>query len=127
MSLNLTTALILLAILVLAGVGLQGLWRARRVAAKRAAAAPLAEDADACREPSMSGLATPQPEIGMPETAGVRPDGRPVRRTARLDALIDAIATLTVDAPVSGEAALAHLPGSNRAGTKPFYIEGLNA
>jgi hypothetical protein len=45
----------------------------------------------------------------------------------RLDALIDAIATLTVDAPVAGEGVLPHLPGANRAGTKPFFIEGLNS
>ena len=58
----------------------------------------------------------------------VRADGRPTiaRRALRLDPLIDAIATLTVEAPVAGEAALPHVPGSNRAGTKPFYIEGLN-
>ena len=45
----------------------------------------------------------------------------------RLDALIDAIAPLALEAPVSGELALAHLPPTRRAGSKPFYIEGLNA
>jgi len=64
---------------------------------------------------------------GMPAPA--RADGRAAaqRRSLRLDALIDAIATLTVDAPMAGEAVLPHLPGANRAGTKPFYIEGLNS
>jgi hypothetical protein len=127
MPINLTTALILLAVLVLAGIGVQGMFRARQVAARRASTAPLAEDASSRREPSLGGLATSVPEVGMPETAAPRSEARPVRRSIRLDALIDAIATLTVDAPVAGEAALPHIPGSNRAGTKPFYIEGLNA
>ena len=46
------------------------------------------------------------------------------RRQARLDALVDAIVPLALDAPVSGEAVLAHWPATRRAGTKPFYIEG---
>ncbi len=49
------------------------------------------------------------------------------RRQARLDALIDAIVTLRLDAPVSGEQVLQHLPSSRRAGTKPFYVEGLDS
>jgi hypothetical protein len=49
------------------------------------------------------------------------------RRTPRLDALIDAIVPLAVEAPISGELALAHFPPSRRAGSKPFYIEGLDA
>lgn len=48
------------------------------------------------------------------------------RRVPRLDALIDAIVTLTLDAPVSGELALQHLPPTRRAGSKPFYVEGLD-
>ncbi len=51
----------------------------------------------------------------------------PAREAPQLDALIDAIATLAVPSPVSGDAALAHLPPSRRAGSKPFRIEGLNA
>lgn len=42
-----------------------------------------------------------------------------------LDALIDVIAPVLVDAPVSGEAALAAMPATRRAGSKPFAIEGL--
>jgi hypothetical protein len=49
-----------------------------------------------------------------------------LRRQARLDALVDAIVPLSVDAPVSGELVLSHWPATRRAGTKPFYIEGLN-
>jgi len=50
----------------------------------------------------------------------------PPERKPGLDALIDGLAQIAVDAPVSGEAALAALPPTRRAGSKPFAIEGRN-
>jgi hypothetical protein len=49
------------------------------------------------------------------------------RRLAKLDPLIDAIVPLVLEAPISGELALAHVPPTRRAGSKAFYIEGLGA
>lgn len=49
------------------------------------------------------------------------------RPVLRLDALIDAIAPISLEAPISGEMLLSHLPPSRRAGSKPMLIEGLNA
>ena len=43
-----------------------------------------------------------------------------------LDALIDVIAPVVVDASVAGEAVLAAMPGTRRVGSKPFGIEGLS-
>ncbi|MRD48509.1 cell division protein ZipA C-terminal FtsZ-binding domain-containing protein [Caenimonas koreensis] len=43
-----------------------------------------------------------------------------------LDALIDAITPIVVESPVSGDAALAAMPPTRRAGSKPFAIEGQN-
>ena len=43
-----------------------------------------------------------------------------------LDALIDVIAPVAIDEEVSGEAALAAMPATRRAGSKPFGVEGLN-
>lgn len=43
-----------------------------------------------------------------------------------LDALIDVIAPIAVDADVSGEAVLSVMPATRRAGSKPFGVEGLN-
>ena len=43
-----------------------------------------------------------------------------------LDALIDVIAPIAVDAEVSGEAALSAMPATRRAGSKPFGVEGMN-
>jgi hypothetical protein len=50
----------------------------------------------------------------------------PTRKEPQLDALIDAIAPLSLDAPVSGDAAIAAMPPTRRAGSKPFSIEGQN-
>ncbi len=110
---------------VLAGVVAHGAWSARKAGPRRA---------DAQLEPLMDGDRL-EPGLDVPalDGAAVALDGtlpavaRVRKPSARIDALIDAIATLTLDAPVSGEMALAHLPGSRRAGTKPFHIEGLNA
>jgi ZipA, C-terminal FtsZ-binding domain len=44
-----------------------------------------------------------------------------------LDVLIDVIAPIALDAPVSGDAALAAMPTTRRVGSKPFGIEGFNA
>ena len=57
--------------------------------------------------------------------AGVPPLPVPERRPG-LDALVDALAPIAVDGPVTGEAAIAALPATRRAGSKPFAIEGLN-
>ncbi|RYF40246.1 MAG: cell division protein FtsZ, partial [Comamonadaceae bacterium] len=43
-----------------------------------------------------------------------------------LDALIDVIAPIVLEGVVSGDAALAAMPSTRRAGSKPFAIEGLN-
>jgi hypothetical protein len=43
-----------------------------------------------------------------------------------LDSLIDVMAPITLEAPISGEAALAAMPSTRRAGSKPFAIEGFN-
>ncbi len=43
-----------------------------------------------------------------------------------LDALIDIIAPIVLETPASGEAALAAMPPTRRAGSKPFAVEGLS-
>lgn len=50
----------------------------------------------------------------------------PAERRGGLDPLIDAIAPIGSDHVVSGDAALAALPPTRRAGSKPFAIEGFN-
>jgi hypothetical protein len=43
-----------------------------------------------------------------------------------LDALIDVLAPIALESVISGEAALAAMPPTRRAGSKPFAVEGLN-
>jgi len=117
--------------LVLLGVVVQGVWRARKASPRQA------DGTEGPRvEPSLDGgqdgtgpLALAAAADTGAGAAGLFGELRPAtpRKTARLDPLIDAIAMLTLEAPVSGELALQHLPPSRRAGTKPFLIEGLNA
>jgi len=115
---SLTVALVVLAALVLAAIVAHGAWQARRAGPKRAAPDLLVTRL----EPT---LGDEHPKAA--PLAAALPEAKPARRGARLDGLIDAIAPLTIDAPVSGELALTHFPPTRRAGTKPFHIEGLNA
>jgi hypothetical protein len=121
---SLTVALASLGGVVLAGIVAHGAWQARRAGPKRAAPQPASVEA---REPVMEGLGG--------ETVGALtndspplPERRPNKRVSnRLDALVDAIATLTLEAPIAGAMAITHLPTTRRAGGKPLLIEGLNS
>jgi hypothetical protein len=128
--------------LVLAAVVAHSAWKTRRDAPRQAQAlGDAAPDASQSRErdferiePALDLAAadgnTPASLAPLPEadsvlgplTSAVVQDKHPA-----LDALIDAIAPLELDGPVSGEAALAALPPSRRAGSKPLAVEGLNA
>ena len=122
---TLTIALASLGGVVLAGVVAHGAWQARKAGPKRAVMEPRPEP----REPSMGA-----PLVGVQSDShdiaefAAGPERRANKRIVnRLDALIDSIATLAVEAPVSGMVAMAHLPPTRRAGGKPFLIEGLNS
>ncbi|KPF48250.1 cell division protein FtsZ [beta proteobacterium AAP121] len=127
MELGLGAALSLAGAAVLAALGLHGWWTTRRAAQRgqpRAAPTSVLPD-DRVEpllgaEPAAAGDADTGPDT---EPAPLR---TPTRRVPRLDALIDAIVPMALEAPVSGDMALQHLPPSRRAGSKPFYIEGLD-
>jgi hypothetical protein len=116
---NLTTALILTAAGVVLALAAHGWWSARRARPRSAAGIAQATPVERV-EPTLGELPTSLP-VAEPAAPGPR------RASARLDALIDAIATLALEAPVTGETVLAHLPPSRRAGGKPLHVEGLNA
>ena len=73
--------------------------------------------------PSTQPMERTEPVFEEDETLSPLP---PPERKPGLDALIDGLAQVAVDGPVSGEAALAALPPTRRAGSKPFAIEGRN-
>lgn len=125
---TLTTLLAILGGLVLAGVIAHGAWTARKSAPKRAL--PPQQEPHFGTEPQaatdpLSGEAPPRPSSLDDTVPAVSRPRRPPSQ--RIDALIDAIATFALEAPISGDLALQHQPPSRRAGTKPFQVEGLNA
>ncbi len=116
---DLMTALAAAGGLVLAGVIAHGAWTARKARPKQSEPVPDRVDPVEQREPVMDAASSTSNEL---------PDlPLPRRNTARLDALIDAMATLKLESPVSGAFVLAHLPTTRRAGGKPFAIEGLSS
>jgi hypothetical protein len=138
--------------LVLAGVVAHGAWSARRSVPKRALreAAPVQEPRTPGSVEPVAGANPSSPagrndelddlqerrEPSFDTDSGGNFDLPPLanlaslatlERKAGLDPLIDAMAPVMVDSVVSGDAALAAMPGTRRAGSKPFAVEGLCA
>ena len=120
--------------LVLVGIVAHGAWSARRNQPKQATPKP-ASDTEPVLGTAPEGLVHQSDADGLPArqepsfdadsglaalTQLTTPERKPV-----LDILIDAMAPIALDSPVSGEAALAAMPGTRRVGSKPFAIEGL--
>jgi len=119
---SLTASLAVVGGLVLAGIVAHGAWSARKADPRRGLPERMSEP----REPVLIDPTAPPAPEGTPASFAL--DRKMLKRApARIDALIDAIAVLTLDAPVSGDLLLAHQPTTRRAGSKPFLIEGLNA
>ena len=103
---------------VLAAVVAHGAWTSRKMAPRQATPPQADEGAQAGGiEPRMDGDAFAPDQFPLP----------PPEKKAGMDALIDVIAPIALDGPASGEAALAAMPATRRAGSKPFAVEGLNA
>lgn len=124
---TMTTALLALAAVLLLALLVHGWWSVRRVSPRQ----PAPEAGTERVEPELGSELPGAPEdVAALEAAeaAATPIGVPaVRLAACLDALIDAIVPLTVEAPVPGEVALAHLPATRRAGSKPMHVEGLES
>lgn len=120
---SLTIALACLGGVVLAGIVAHGAWQARKADPKRPEQAPV-EPREPVLDAAPAERVEPTAHNEEPESPLPVPPRRP---SLRIDALIDAIASLTLESPVSGEMVLAHQPPTRRAGSKPFLIEGQNA
>ncbi len=107
-----TIGLAILGGLVLAGVVAWNTWSARRQAPRMA-------------EPSVGGANDAPRTDPTFDATDAAPLPTPEKRPG-LDALIDVIAPIALDDPIPGEAALAVLPATRRAGGKPYAVEGWN-
>ncbi len=131
---NLMLGLAVLGGFLLAGVVAHSTWTQRRNAPRVAQAEPQlssAADAAARSEPGFDGDALQRQldaKLGGDLDASVLPFGSQwlLDKKPALDALIDAMAQISLDEPSSGEAALVVLPSTRRVGSKSFSIEGLN-
>lgn len=125
---ELQISLLILGALVLVAVAAYNSWRTRQSLPKTMRERPTGPR----QEPRLDG-AEPTLTEGAEEAESVEPlmtpEPLPVivpEKRLGLDDLIDSIAPLIIDHPVSGDALLAALPGSRRVGSKPFAVEGLN-
>lgn len=107
--------------LVLVAVLIHGIWTSRKNQPRQAepvppVVEPSLTDGDDVLDDEASAAATISLNLPLPA----------VEKKLPLDPLIDVIASITLEGPVSGEAVLAVLPSTRRVGSKPFAIEGLN-
>ncbi|MBS0468360.1 MAG: cell division protein FtsZ [Proteobacteria bacterium] len=139
---NFQLSLIIAGALVLIVVIVYNAWITQRNTPKRASPreGDKAQEPAVRQEPAFDGAAglarTEAAQAGSPEPhlEGHAVDARdaidlpvpPHERRGGLDPLIDVIAPIAADQQVSGDAALAAMPTTRRAGSKPFAIEGLN-
>jgi len=107
--------LIITGAVLLLGMLLQNIWLTRRNRPRQPEPArPGMDDLADVREPTLDAHAFEDTGFALPV-----PEKKPT-----LDALIDVIAPIALDAPVSGDAVLAALPPTRRVGSKPFTVEG---
>lgn len=116
---KLSTALAILGVVVLLALAAQMWWTTRRAQPRKGLEPSTGTERN---DPPMHNAADTTPTLA-DEAPPLRSSPK---RVPRLDALIDAIVPLALEAPLSAEQALQHLPASRRAGTKPFYVEGLD-
>lgn len=120
MMMSLQLGLLLLGVLLLLAMVAYSAWLARKNKPRQA------EPVDPGLAASLEGRIEPHlsahPLDGDPFASSPVPEKKPA-----LDPLIDAVAPIALDTPVSGEAVLAALPSTRRVGSKPFFIEGFNA
>ncbi|MEO7953737.1 MAG: cell division protein FtsZ, partial [Polaromonas sp.] len=117
--------------LVLAGVVAHSAWSTRKNLPKQAS------PRESAAEPSLTAGAAPPQEDGAlaerQEPSFDTDSGLPaltqltaLEKKTGLDVLIDSMAAVALESVVSGEAALAAMPGTRRVGSKPFGVEGLS-
>ena len=120
---NLQIGLAVVGGLVLAAMVGHSAWSARRNRPRQADANE-SGDMATDTQPQLGAGIEPELDAAAQELAQFPLAGPEIKPS--LDALIDVIAPILLDAPVSGDAALAAMPTTRRAGGKPFLIEGFS-
>ncbi len=93
-----------------------------QIAQSKAAAAKAAAER-AAQQAAQAPVMKPEVAKVMESAASDLPQ---LEKRPALDALIDVIAAVEIDHPVSGDAALQAMPATRRVGSKLFSLEGLN-
>ena len=126
---NLQIGLAIAGGLLLAGVVAHSAWTDRKNQPKLATPeAPVAEPAESTTSTAVSERQEPSFDSDLSrDSLSSLASMMVVDKKPGLDALIDVIAPIALDGHVSGEAALAAMPATRRAGSKPFGLAGLNS
>jgi hypothetical protein len=113
---NLQIGLALCGLVLVALIALQGAWSSRKNLPRQATKSdePLPPSSDI--DPELDAAAFDVANFPVPV----------LDKKSSLDALIDSMASITPEGEVSGDAALAAMPATRRAGSKPLAIEGYN-
>jgi hypothetical protein len=143
---DLTFSLIALGGVFMAGLSIHSVWQARKAAPRRADSnpevhlepglhmpEPPVSQAPIMLDPGAAAAVSAQSVVdsssstaaeGVSDDAETAPAAiKPARYVARIDGLLDAVVPIGLEAPLSGEGLLAHIPVTRRAGTKPFLVE----
>ncbi|NBW53745.1 MAG: cell division protein FtsZ [Betaproteobacteria bacterium] len=103
-------------------------WTSRQNQPKQAEPLITPEELDALTHNQLPENGSPPLDSGIDDVfTGMADDLPQPNQRGQLDPLIDVMATMELETPVSGEAALAALPPVRRVGSKLFIVEGLNA
>lgn len=103
-------------------------WTSRQNQPKQAEPLITPEELDALTHNQLPENGSPPLDSGIDDVfTGMADDLPQPNQRGQLDPLIDVMASMELDTPVSGEAALAALPPVRRVGSKLFIVEGLNA
>lgn len=137
MSNSLTISLAILGGLVLAGVVAHGAWTARKTSVRQPSRVEPGQG-DPLRHASLDATARgaeladtgdimdPAERLRAEQRQAALPTPIVRRPAQRIDALIDAIAVVSLEHPLTGDHLIAHMPTSRRAGSKPMIVEGLH-
>lgn len=124
---NLYVMLAIVGALILVALVLQGIWQARRARRTQGKSdgillggiEPVMGDESelSTATDAMSAAMASEPFVGLPQESAY---------AVFVDPLIDAVVTIVLDHPISGDTALQAAPSSRRAGSKPMYFEGFS-